>query len=118
MALHVDTVVERFTKGAWPCRLPLVLTASDAFPGAAQEFGHPQARFLHEKRWHLPGGAQAALQPLLGAVNRATFVAIDSAMFIGTVGCLVHAVTWDYPQHTLLLVHPAPSKCGRSFAAC
>ena len=65
---------------------------SDACPGTAQEFGHPQARFLHEKRRHLPGGAQAALAPLLGAINRATFVAIDSAMFIGTVGCLVHTI--------------------------
>ncbi len=50
-----------------------------------QEFGHPQARFLHEKRWRLSPGVQRALQPLLGLVNRATFFAIDSAMFTGTV---------------------------------
>ena len=56
-----------------------------------QEFGHPQARFLHEKRWHLSPGVQRALQPLLGLVNRATFFAIDSAMFTGTV-CFLHPV--------------------------
>lgn len=50
-----------------------------------QEFGHPQARFLHEKRWRLSPGVQRALQPLLGAINRATFFAVDSAMFTGTV---------------------------------
>ncbi|KAK9843668.1 hypothetical protein WJX81_001889 [Elliptochloris bilobata] len=55
---------------------------------ATSEFGHPQARFLHEKRWRLPPGMQRALQPLLGLINRATFFAVDSAMFTGTADIL------------------------------
>ena len=52
---------------------------------AVQEFAHPQARFLHEKRASLPPRAQRRAQPFFGAVNRATFKAIDGAMFVGTV---------------------------------
>ena len=84
-------------------------------PGAAQEFGHPQARFLHEKRWHLPAGAQAALAPVLGAINRATFAAIDSAMFIGTVGRSVHAS----PRTTHDALLPSGPHClGESGSTC
>jgi hypothetical protein len=66
---------------------------------ARQEFGHPQARFLHEKRWRLSPGVQRTLQPLLGAINRATFFAVDSAMFTGTVraGRVLRALSYPNP---------------------
>ena len=50
-----------------------------------QEFAHPQARFLHEKRYSLPLRLRRRVQCVFGAVNRATFKAIDGAMFVGTV---------------------------------
>lgn len=50
-----------------------------------QEFAHPQARFLHEKRYSLPVRLRRRVQCVFGAVNRATFKAIDGAMFVGTV---------------------------------
>lgn len=52
---------------------------------AAQEFAHPQARFLHEKQHALSPRARHWLGGLLAAVNRASFKAIDGAMFVGTV---------------------------------
>ena len=50
-----------------------------------QEFAHPQARFLHEKQRSLSPRTQRWLSGLLGAINRASFKAIDGAMFVGTV---------------------------------
>ena len=64
-----------------------VMMLQPVLAACAQEFAHPQARFLHEKRASLPPRVQRRLQLLFGAVNRATFKAIDSAMFVGTVGC-------------------------------
>lgn len=52
---------------------------------AVQEFAHPQARFLHEKQRALSPRARRWLSGLLAAVNRASFKAIDGAMFVGTV---------------------------------
>ena len=52
---------------------------------ATQEFAHPQARFLHEKQRTLSPRARHWLAGLLAAVNRASFKAIDGAMFVGTV---------------------------------
>ncbi|BDA49996.1 Sterol 3-beta-glucosyltransferase [Coccomyxa sp. Obi] len=51
---------------------------------AFKEFAHPQARFLHEKRHALPPRLRRHFQPFFGAVNRASFKAIDGAMFVGT----------------------------------
>ncbi|CAL8465481.1 g5017 [Coccomyxa elongata] len=51
---------------------------------ATKEFAHPQARFLHEKRHALPPRLRRHFQPFFGAVNRASFKAIDGAMFVGT----------------------------------
>ena len=50
-----------------------------------QEFAHPQARFLHEKQRALSPRSRRWLAGLLAAVNRASFKAIDGAMFVGTV---------------------------------
>ena len=50
-----------------------------------QEFAHPQARFLHEKQRSLSPRTQRWLSGLLGTINRASFKAIDGAMFVGTV---------------------------------
>ena len=52
---------------------------------AVQEFAHPQARFLHEKQRALSPRARRWLSGLLAAVNRASYKAIDGAMFVGTV---------------------------------
>jgi hypothetical protein len=54
-----------------------------------QEFAHPQARFLHEKRYSLPPRLRRHFQPFFGAVNRASFKAIDGAMFVGTASILI-----------------------------
>ena len=55
---------------------------------AMQEFAHPQARFLHEKQRTLSPRARHWLGGLLAAVNRASFKAIDGAMFVGTVSLI------------------------------
>ena len=51
----------------------------------SQEFAHPQARFLHEKQRSLSPRTQRWLSWLLATINRASFKAIDGAMFVGTV---------------------------------
>ena len=53
--------------------------------GPVQEFAHPQARFLHEKQRMLSPRARRWCSGLLAAVNKASFKAIDGAMFVGTV---------------------------------
>lgn len=50
-----------------------------------QEFAHPQARFLHEKQYSPSRRVRHHLHPFFSAVNRASFKAIDGAMFVGTV---------------------------------
>ncbi|CAK0786710.1 hypothetical protein CVIRNUC_009924 [Coccomyxa viridis] len=55
---------------------------------ATREFAHPQARFLHEKQRSLSPRTQRWLSGLLGTINRASFKAIDGAMFVGTADIL------------------------------
>lgn len=51
------------------------------FTLGVQEFAHPQARFMHEKR------RPCRLPPkIMAAANRQSYVAIEGAMFTVTVG--------------------------------
>ncbi len=52
-----------------------------------QEFPHPQARFLHEKRFQLPQQWQRRAAPLLRGINRESYNGVFNAMFMGVVRC-------------------------------
>ncbi len=71
---------------------------------AVQEFAHPQARFLHEKQRTLSPRARHWLAGLLAAINRASFKAIDGAMFVGTVRL--------FPCHRLAFGPERKAKCA------
>ena len=71
-----------------------------------QEFAHPQARFLHEKQRSLSPRTQRWLSGLLGAINRASFKAIDGAMFVGTVRAPAQPV-----DLIMLSDLPCPRRC-------
>lgn len=51
----------------------------------SQEFAHPQARFLHEKRRQLGPHSERYLSGLLRRINRVSYDALHGAMFIGVV---------------------------------
>ncbi len=72
-------------RSLWPDRLSRKAGDKLLLSHFWQEFAHPQARFLHEKRYSLPPRLRRHFQPFFGAVNRASFKAIDGAMFVGTV---------------------------------
>ena len=74
------------------CHVPNTVVFSYELSRFLQEFAHPQARFLHEKRHALPPRLRRRFQPFFGAVNRASFKAIDGAMFVGTVSAAVKAL--------------------------
>ena len=50
-----------------------------------QEFPHPQARFLHEKRFQLSSKWEGRMAPLLRGINRESYTGVFNAMFMGVV---------------------------------